>query len=293
MHPAEVTFMNEKKVDLPSLKSKGFLPQKQENTFSMRLHSTGGRIEAAQLRAIADAAEKYGDGHIHITSRQGVEIPFVKLENTDSISEAMENADLFGGASGKKVRGVVACQGNTVCNHGLINCPEIAEKIDSIYFGTYAPKKFKIAVTGCPAACMKPQENDFGIMGTVLPTWVEENCVDCGRCVKTCKAGALSIEDGKVEIDREKCILCGECISACKKDALRAEKTGYTIFVGGKVGRFPRACTKLLEMADEAQLFSVLEKTLEYYREHGMEGERFGDLLDRLGFEKYREKVLP
>lgn len=292
MHPVEVTLMNAKKVDLAILKDKGFLPQRQENNFSMRLHMTGGRVEAEDLKVIAEAALKYGDGHIHITSRQGIEIPFVKAEDVDSIFEEMENHGLAGGATGRKVRGIVACQGNTACRHGLINCPDIAEKIDEKYFGTFAPKKFKVAVTGCPAACLKPQENDFGIMGTVRPEIVEENCVSCGLCVKTCKMGALSLEDKKLRIDRDKCILCGECISACKKDAMRAEKTGYTVFVGGKVGRQPRLGIKLLELADEEELFSALEKTLEYYREFGLEGERFGVLLDRLGFEKYREACL-
>jgi len=45
---------------------------------------------------------------------------------------------------------------------------------------------------------------------------------------------------------------------------LRAEKTGCTIFVGGQAGRQPRQGTKLLELADEEQLFSILEKTFEY-----------------------------
>ena len=61
----------------------------------------------------------------------------------------------------------------------------------------------------------------------------------------------------------------------------------------GKAGRQPRHGTKLLELADEEQLFSILEKTFEYYRKEGLDGERFGELLERLGIEKYREEVLP
>ncbi|MCQ1536549.1 4Fe-4S dicluster domain-containing protein [Methanosarcina sp. KYL-1] len=285
--------MTDKKIDQDSLKSKGFLSQQQEDIFSMRLKVVGGRVDAEKLRAIADAAEKYGYGYIHITSRQGIEIPFIKLEDTEEASHELEIQGILGGAAGKRVRAVVACQGNKVCKNGLIDSQKLACKLDEKYFGEAVPKKFKIAVTGCPAACLKPQENDFGIMGTALPARVEENCTGCGRCAKACKPGAVTIEEGKARIDREKCILCGACIAACRKDALKAEKTGYTVFVGGKVGRKPRPGTKLLELADEKQLFSALEKTLGYYREHGLDGERFGDLLDRLGFEKYREEVLP
>jgi len=279
--------MNEKKVDESLFKSKGFLPQRQENMFSMRVKVTGGRVNADKLRAIADAADNYGHGYIHITSRQGIEVPFVKLEDTEEAKHELERQGIFGGSAGKRVRAVVACQGNEVCRNGLIDCQSIASKIDEKYFGETVPKKLKIAITGCPAACVKPQDNDFGVMGTTKPQLFEENCVGCKRCEKTCKVEAIKVLEDKAHLYMEKCILCGACIAACKKDALRAEKTGCTIFVGGKIGRNPRQGTKLLEFADEEQLFLVLEKSFEYYRREGLDGERFGDLLDRLGIEKY------
>lgn len=285
--------MTEKKIDQSSLKSKGFLPQRQEDMFSMRLKVVGGRVSADELRKIADAAEKYGYGYIHITSRQQIEIPFVKLKNTAEASSELEKQGIFEGSSGKRVRAIVACQGNKICRYGLIDCQKLARKIDEIYFGEPVPKKFKIAITGCPSACVRPQDNDFGIMGTTKPEILEENCVGCGRCEKVCKMESITIQEDKVRISREKCILCGACISACRKAALRTEKTGCTIFVGGRGGRCPKHGTKLIELADEKQLFSILGKSLEYYRREGFDGERFGDLLERLGIEKYREEVLP
>ncbi len=284
--------MKEEKIDVSLLKSKGFLPQRQENMFSMRLKVVSGNLDAEKLRAIADAAEKYGSGYVHITSRQQIEIPFVKLEDTEAASNELENQGISGGSAGKRVRAVVACQGDRICRNGLINCESIACRIDEKYFREAVPKKLKIAVTGCPSACVRPQENDFGVMGTVRPETLGENCVGCKRCEKACKVGAIKVLEDKASIDTEKCILCGACIAACRKDALRAEKTGCTIFVGGKAGRQPMQGIKLLELADEKQLFSVLEKTFEYYRREGLDGERLGDLLDRLGIEKYREEVL-
>jgi dissimilatory sulfite reductase (desulfoviridin) alpha/beta subunit len=285
--------MAEKKFDQSSLKSKGFLPQRQENMFSMRLKVVGGRLDAEKLRAIADAAEKYGYGYVHITSRQQIEIPFVKLKDTAEASCELEKQGVFEGSSGKRVRAIVACHGNSICRYGLIDCQKLAGKIDEKYFGEAVPKKLKIAITGCPSACVKPQDNDFGIMGTTKPEILEENCVSCGRCAKACKMGAITVQEDKARIDREKCVLCGACIAACKKDALRAERTGYTIFIGGSMGRKPRHGIKLIELADEEALFSILEKTVDYYREYGLDGERLGELLDRLGIERYREEVLP
>jgi anaerobic sulfite reductase subunit C len=284
--------MTEKKIDQSSLKSKGFLPQRQEDLFSMRLRVVGGRVNAEELRKIADAAEKYGQGYIHITSRQQIEIPFVKLEDAEEASCELEKKEVFGGSSGKRVRAVVACQGNEVCRYGLIDCQKLARNIDEKYFGAAVPKKLKIAITGCPSACVRPQDNDFGIMGTTKPEILEENCVGCGRCEKACKMEAITIRDNKAKIDREKCILCGACITACRKESLKSEKTGYTIFVGGRAGRQPKYGKKLIELANEEQVFLILEKTLEYYRKEGFEGERLGDLFERLGIQKYREEVL-
>ncbi|AKB78511.1 Sulfite reductase-related protein [Methanosarcina horonobensis HB-1 = JCM 15518] len=283
--------MADKKIDFSSLKSKGFLPQRQENMFSMRLKVVSGNLDAEKLRAIADAAEKYGSGYVHITSRQQIEVPFVKLEDAEAAISELEKLGISGGAAGKRVRAVVACQGDRVCRHGLVDCQELARIIDEKYFGEAVPKKLKIAVTGCPSACVRPQDNDFGIMGTVRPQILEENCVGCKLCEKACKMGAIKVLENKAWIDTEKCILCGACIAACRKDALRAEKTGCTIFVGGRAGRQPRQGIKLLGLADKEQLFSILEKTFEYYRRESLDGERLGDLIDRLGIEKYLDTV--
>ena len=67
------------KVDYATLKKGGFMRQKQKNNFSLRLACVGGALTAENLKKIAEVAEKYGDGYVHLTSRQGVEIPFITL----------------------------------------------------------------------------------------------------------------------------------------------------------------------------------------------------------------------
>ena len=62
-------------VDYATLKKGGFMRQKQKNHFSLRLRVVGGNLTATQLAKIAEVAEKFGDGHVHLTSRQSVEIP--------------------------------------------------------------------------------------------------------------------------------------------------------------------------------------------------------------------------
>ena len=217
----------------------------------MRLKVVGGTVGVKKLRAIAGVAEKYGSGYIHLTSSQQIEVPFVKLENAEKAIFELEMQGILGGSSGKKVRTIIACHGDTVYKYGLIDCQGLAYKIDEKYLGEPVPKRFKIAITDCLSAYAKPQDNDFGIMGVTKPEILEENCIGCESCEKACKMGAITIKEEKVMIDREKCVLCGACITDCRKDALRAEKIGHTIFVGGSMGRKPRHGIKILELVSE------------------------------------------
>lgn len=283
--------MSKETHDIDDLKNRGFLAQKQDDYFSMRLHTAGGKVSAGDLRAIADAAEKYGDAYVHVTSRQGFEVPFVHIDDTGSAHEYMKDAGIDAGASGKKVRAIVACQGDSVCKRGLIDCQSLCDKIDDMYFAKPVPYKFKIAITGCPASCLKVQENDFGIMGSMEPQFMEDNCVMCGLCEKACKVDAITITKENLYLNKDKCILCGDCISACRKDAMKISNEGFTIFVGGKVGKRPRMGDRILKTVDQDTVFEVLEKTLNYYRENAYEGERLGDVIDRCGLEHYGETI--
>ena len=61
-------------VDYATLKKGGFMRQKQKNNFSLRLRVVGGNLTAKQLATIAEVSDKYGEGYVHLTSRQSVEI---------------------------------------------------------------------------------------------------------------------------------------------------------------------------------------------------------------------------
>lgn len=50
--------------------------------------------------------------------------------------------------------------------------------------------------------------------------WVDSRCIGCARCADTCRTGALSAEDGRVDIDREICAGCGDCARECPSTAL-------------------------------------------------------------------------
>ena len=195
-------------VDYSTLKKGGFMRQKQKNHFSLRLSVVGGQVSASQLTAITKVAEKYGRGYIHLTSRQGIEIPFIRLEDIDEVKEALAEGGASPGVCGPRVRTITACQGSAVCPNGCIETEELAQELNRRYFGKELPHKFKFGITGCQNNCLKAEENDLGIKGGVRVSWVQEKCISCGVCAKVCREKAIRIEDGNIEIDQG-CSLAG------------------------------------------------------------------------------------
>ena len=161
-------------VDYGTLKKGGFMRQKQKNNFSLRIAVVGGTLTAENLKKIAEVAEEHGEGYVHLTSRQGVEIPFIKLEDIDVVKEELAEGGCKPGVCGPRVRTVTACQGNAVCPSGNIDTQDIAKKLDERYFGRELPHKFKFGVTGCRNNCLKAEENDVGIKGATKVAWKED-----------------------------------------------------------------------------------------------------------------------
>ncbi len=85
----------------------------KKNNFSMRLGIVGGRIQAEQLQKVYEIASKYGQGYIHMTSRQSIEIPFIKLEDIETVKQELAEAELYPASSWPRIRTITACQGNS------------------------------------------------------------------------------------------------------------------------------------------------------------------------------------
>lgn len=281
------------KIDYASLKSGGIIMQKDDDFFVLRLRLPGGRVSADALPKLAEVAKKYGRGVIHLTTRQGVEIPWIEFGKIEDARKELAEACLTLGACGPRFRVVVACPGSEVCKHGLVDSQSFGKKIDERFGGQALPHKFKAAVSGCPNTCSKPLENDIGFCGVVLPELNADECKGCGLCADSCKEKAISLKDGKPVIDPDRCIHCGDCILGCPTDSWKAKRTGYAVFAGGKMGRHPQIGKKIAEFVDEEQGLEIIQRSLDFYRREGQKRERFGNMINRIGLEKFREAVLP
>jgi dissimilatory sulfite reductase (desulfoviridin) alpha/beta subunit len=285
--------MANKDVDYAALKKGGFMKQVQKDRFSLRLRVVGGQLSSAQLEAIGKLATRFGKGYVHMTSRQGVEIPFVPLDAIDEIKAELAKADLQPGACGPRLRTITACQGNTICPSGLIETSDLARELDARYFGRQMPHKFKIGITGCTNNCLKAEENDIGIKGALYPEWVQKACSFCGLCEAVCPEKSIKVNEATktINFDEKSCVYCGKCVKSCPEDAWKG-KNGYKISFGGMFGNEIKTGVNLTALIfDKDTVFKVIDAAIDYYTENGKAGERFGKLLSKLGVEKLQEKL--
>jgi anaerobic sulfite reductase subunit C len=285
--------MSDTEFDLAALRKVGMIQQKQKEYFAMRLHAVGGDFTSAQLQRVAEVAERYGRGQLHLTTRQGIEIHFVHHSHLEAARQALESAGITMGACGPRIRIVVACPGELTCRWGIIDTKAIAHDLDEKYFRQETPHKFKLSVTGCPHNCAKATENDIGVMGGISPVWHRDTCTDCGLCVNICPTGAIQKNGEDYVLNEAKCINCSICTSSCPSGSWTVARRGYILWIGGTMGKIPRLGTRLgglIETTD--RLYDLIDRTIGYYRRNGRKKERFGHTIDRIGIEKVNEEIL-
>lgn len=216
-------------VNTKALKKNAFRVTKERGKTASRVRVPGGHMDACYLSMIQDIAEKYGNGTVHITNRQGFEIPGIDYADMPKVNEMLQpiiegldinQTDPGTGYPASGTRNVSACIGNRVCPYACYDTTAFAQRIEKAIFPN--DLHFKIALTGCPNDCAKVRMHDFGIMGMTLPRLDPDRCVNCGACVKYCRrksVEALETVNYRPKRNEEKCIGCGECVLNCPASA--------------------------------------------------------------------------
>lgn len=275
------------------LKAGGLIPQRQKKTVTVRCMAPGGRVTSARLRRIADVAEKYGQGLVHLSVRMSPEILYVRLEDVEKVAAELAGVGQRIASCGKRVRVPTACGGCEYNPNGLTDTQRLAGEVNERYFGLDQHHKFKISFAGCPIDCVRAREMDLGFQGQVEPELIEEKCTGCELCVRACRDGALEMVEGFPERDPSRCTSCGDCIKACPFEAMAAGHTGHAVYVGGKHGKHPLAAYPVAELVPDEKVFELIEAVLAWYQAHGQRGERVGDAIARAGIDSLRRALRP
>jgi ferredoxin-nitrite reductase len=149
----------------------------QESYFMMRLTNCGGILEPGQLRAIGEVAREYatgpvenpefGDGWVDFTTRQSIQLHWIKLEDVPAVWEKLESAGVSTRSSGgDTMRNISGCPVAGKAEEYVESRPildEIGETIRGDDDLSNMPRKFNISVSGCRQGCAQDVINDVGL----------------------------------------------------------------------------------------------------------------------------------
>ncbi|WP_214107111.1 nitrite/sulfite reductase [Acrocarpospora catenulata] len=140
--------------------------------FMLRIRIDGGQLDLRQLRVIADISNEFGRGTADITDRQNVQLHWVEVESVPEIWERLEAVGLSTTeACGDTPRVILGCPLAGVDVDEVIDGTEQIAELYQRFIGDKAfsnlPRKFKSAVSGCPAHCTVHEINDVAFVGVV------------------------------------------------------------------------------------------------------------------------------
>src|SRR6478672_8337915 len=147
---------------------RGTYGQRQNGDAAMlRIKIPQGILAQPQLDAVADVAERYSRGFGHITTRQNIQLHFVKLHDAEPAMRLLADAGLTTReACGNSVRNITACQFAGVAADEPFDVTPYAEALTRFLLrhrlSSSLPRKFKIAFEGCRHDHIKLTINDIG-----------------------------------------------------------------------------------------------------------------------------------
>ena len=191
----------------------------KDGTYSVVPRMWGGLTTPDELRAIADAAEKYGARTVKVTGGQRIDLFGIRKEDLPAIWADLNAAGMVSGhAYGKALRTVKTCVGSEWCRFGTQDSTGLGVKIERMTWGSWMPHKFKIAVSGCPRNCAEATIKDFGVV-----------CVDSGYELHVGGNGGIHVRATdflcKVETEEEALEYCAAFIQLYREQAHYLERT--------------------------------------------------------------------
>lgn len=297
--------------DRKNLTKNAYRITSQRTVTCLRIRVPGGHLPSRHLATVQQIAETFGNGTVHLTSRQGFEVPGIAMDRVADVNRALEPLiedveaaigveilDSDGGYPAAGTRNVSACIGSRVCPFANYDTTAMAQRIERVVF----PNDYhvKIALTGCPNDCAKAHMQDFGIIGQARVEIDPERCVGCEACVKNCRkrvTEALRMVNYRAVRDERRCIGCGECVGCCPTNAWTRNPTPlFRMVILGRTGkRNPRLAATFLEWVTEDVVIQVLRNCYAFIDEQidrTLPKEHLGYIVDRAGYPAFRRAVL-
>jgi sulfite reductase (ferredoxin) len=150
---------------------RGVYEQRRDGTYMVRVRVAGGALSPEQVRALSAISSRFGDGQLHVTTRQDVQFHDVAIGDTPAVMRELLKAGLTSkGGGGNTVRNVTACPYAGICASETFDVTPCAQAVTEYLIplvGSYnLPRKYKIAFSGCGADCALAQVADLGFIAS-------------------------------------------------------------------------------------------------------------------------------
>ena len=148
----------------------GVTPQKGPGLFAVGLATLRGRVNAGQLRRLAEIAEQYADGHVRATTLQNLVILNVPEANLDAVRAATDAIDLPSDERNYFRRGAMACTGIQFCKVAVAETKDRTAELVGYLQETFPDwnEPISINMSGCPNSCTRYQIADIGLLGSLV-----------------------------------------------------------------------------------------------------------------------------
>ena len=157
----------------------------KDGTFSVMPRMWGGITTANELRAIADAADKYNVPTVKVTGGQRIDLLGVTSEDLPHIWADLNAAGMVSGhAYSKGLRTVKTCVGTDHCRFGTQDSTGLGIRLEKALWGSWTPHKVKLGVSGCPRNCAESTCKDLGVI-----------CVDSGYQIGVGGAAGMDLKE--------------------------------------------------------------------------------------------------
>ncbi|RSM58187.1 nitrite reductase large subunit [Actinoplanes sp. ATCC 53533] len=141
----------------------------KDGTFSVVPQMKGGVTTPAELKRIAEVAEKYNVPMVKLTGGQRIDLLGVPKEQLPAMWADLDMPS--GYAYAKSFRTVKTCVGSDFCRFGVGDSTALGIALEERYQGLEGPGKMKLAVTGCPRNCAEAYVKDLGVVAIDGGRW--------------------------------------------------------------------------------------------------------------------------
>jgi dissimilatory sulfite reductase alpha subunit len=270
------------------------------------------------LRKLCDVWDEHGSGLLALHGQSG-DMMF-QGARSDQVQPAFDAINELGfdlGGAGPSVRTSMSCVGSARCEHSCYGEANAHRKVMNSFVDDLhrpsLPYKFKFKFSGCPNDCMNSiQRSDMAVIGTwrddirIKQDEVRKFVQEKGRqevidnVVTRCPTRCITLkDDDSIEIDNRNCVRCMHCINVMTKALSPGQDRGATILVGGKrtlkIGDlFGTVIVPFMKLDTEEDLDRLVElggTIIDFWAENGLEHERCGEMIDRIGLANFLEGI--